>query len=339
MSMSLTEIFSGAISFMQSNKAAKIQEQHLEEQRQLQRKNIETLEQMRQQIATQTMQPMQAQSLQPIQPIQPIYVMQTPGQTLQPLQVQSAPVQPTPQPEPIAPAQPYSNYLKEYGQQSREDVSIGCIPCTRAHLSTTQAALQKAEQGDTDALASAREEMAALIEYDLTPEKLAATPERERKVLAKYAERIDSLRKELTGPVPDITTASASLKEAMRFARRGDEVTHPEVQERLARAEDLVNGLERISFSPERLSKLPAKERKRVKEVLPQLREVRQDLINNVHNADDLEAVTIRLTEIDKQLNPAPDKQQLHKAAEQAKTLNTEFRRDVLEAWKKAGEA
>ncbi|MFD3766931.1 MULTISPECIES: hypothetical protein [Paenibacillus] len=51
----------------------------------------------------------------------------------------------------------------------------------KSDLSAVPAALK---EGDAE---TAREKISALMEYELTPEKSTATPEKDRKVLAKYA--------------------------------------------------------------------------------------------------------------------------------------------------------
>lgn len=219
----------------------------------------------------------------------------------------------------------YSRYAPDM------DVSVGCVPCTRAHLATVSAALQEGQA------AAAREEIVALLEYDLTPQKLAATPERDREVLRRYAGKMQDLRAQLAGPVPDSTVAAASLKEALRFARE-DGMDHPEVQIRVQRTEEAINALERVKLAPEQLAKLPPDQAKAAKAALPALRKARQDLLNHAQTADDLEAVTARIATLDQQLNPPPPEETLEQLAEQAKTLNSEFRRDVMKAWKSTKE-
>ena len=255
---------------------------------------------------------------------------------LQPMQQGTAPAYLVPQQAPVQtaiaepesveemteePKKPYSKYAPDM------DVSIGCVPCTRAHLATITASLK-----DGDA-AAAREEMTALLEYDLTPEKLAKTPETERRILEKYAAEIDRLNNSLTGPNRDLTVASASLKEALRFARE-DGVTHPEVQERMARTEEAINKLERVTLAPEKLQGMDPEEAEKVREALPEIRKARQDLVNHVRTPEDLEDVTARIAVLDKKLNPTLSDEQLKEVQEQAKKLNMEFRKDVLQAWK-----
>lgn len=223
-------------------------------------------------------------------------------------------------------SRPYSAYAPDM------DVSIGCIPCTRAHLATIAASLKEADAGHLDQVAAAREEIVALREYDLTPEKLAATPAQDRAVLAKYADALGGLQKQLQGPAPEATMAAASLKEALRFARE-DGIAHPEVQIRMARTEESINALERVSLAPERLAKMEPEEAKRARAVLPDLRRARQDLINHVQTAEDLEQVTARIAVIDQTLNPPPDPQTVKQIAHQAQDLNRQFRSDVLESF------
>lgn len=338
-------LVSALVGWVQSRRSEQLVQQHLSETRENMKRTSEEMSKMRMQLeaahlksggqstAPVTLSPMQV-------PSQGVVLVQMPAAQV-PMVPATAPVANPPSPEePPAPAPtaPYSGYLQEYGQQTQEDVSVGCIPCTRAHLSTVAAALRRSENGDPTAVAAAREEMAALLEYDLTPAKLAATPARDREILAKYAGEIDSLSRSIAGPAPQITTASASLKEALRFAR-ADGVEHPEAQLRIAHTEDLVNEAERVSFSPERLSKLPAKARKQVKALLPELRATRQDLINNVHSADELEAVTVRLAQIDQALNPSPAAATVREVAGRATALNTQFRADVVAALKAGGNA
>lgn len=223
-------------------------------------------------------------------------------------------------------AKPYSAYAPDM------DVSIGCIPCTRAHLATIAASLKEADAGHLDQVAAAREEIVALREYDLTPEKLAATPEQDRAVLAKYANALGGLQEKLAGPAPEATMASASLKEALRFARE-DGIAHPEVQIRMARTEESINALERVSLAPERLKRMDPQEAKRAREVLPELRRARQDLINHVQTAEDLEEVTARIAVIDQTLNPPPDAAKVKQISQQAQDLNKQFRSDVLKSF------
>jgi len=71
----------------------------------------------------------------------------------------------------------------------------------------------------------------------------------------------------------------------------------------------------------------------RARAVLPDLRRARQDLINHVQAAEDLEQVTARIAVIDQTLNPPPDPQTVKQIAHQAQDLNRQFRSDVLKSF------
>jgi len=230
----------------------------------------------------------------------------------------------------------YSKYLAQVQEQAEVaapsdkplPVSVGCIPCTQRHLSVISTALQ---DGDVEL---AREEMAALLTYDLTPEKLAATPETDRKILEKYAARIADLNKALSPPVPEIVAAAGSVHESVRFARE-DGVSHPEVVKRLVEASDKVNAVESIRFAPTRLRTMPEEEQEKIRSVLPKLRETRQKLLNGTHTPVDIELVGANLSAISATLNGEPDEDTVTQAAAKAKELNQSFRADLIRAWAK----
>ena len=86
---------------------------------------------------------------------------------------------------------PYSQYAPEMA------VDVGCLPCGRAHIAGSFAALQSAAEkaqasGMTDGevqqrLAMVQEELTALMNYDWTPEKIAASPADEKAILDQVA--------------------------------------------------------------------------------------------------------------------------------------------------------
>lgn len=188
----------------------------------------------------------------------------------------------------------------------------------KSDLSAVSAALK---EGDAE---TAREEISALMEYKLIPEKLAATTEKDRKVLAKYATAISSLQKKIVQPVPELMAIAASLKEAIRFARV-DGIEHPEVQMRLERSEELVNGLERIRFAPEKILPLESKARDEIKQVLPEIREARHQLLNGITTPDDLEFVGARFALFSRKINVNPDPETLQLAQKEAAEFNSSF--------------
>ena len=89
------------------------------------------------------------------------------------------------------PDKPYSHYAPEMS------VDVGCLPCGRAHIAASFAALQSAADkaqasGMTDGevqqrLAMVQEELTALMNYDWTPEKIAASPADEKAILDQVA--------------------------------------------------------------------------------------------------------------------------------------------------------
>ncbi|NMP22199.1 hypothetical protein [Sulfobacillus harzensis] len=114
---------------------------------------------------------------------------QGPGWTPPPSEAQS----------PVPPPQdgPYSQYAPEMS------IDTGCVECGRGHLvgvdavlakATEDAAVKGADHPDVQArLAFAQEELAALFQYDWTPEKIARNPETERKVLEQFRPQVEAL--------------------------------------------------------------------------------------------------------------------------------------------------
>jgi hypothetical protein len=74
-----------------------------------------------------------------------------------------------------------------------------------------------------------------------------------------------------------IATVSASLKEAIRFSH-DEGIIHPEVQTRLATAEEEITALERYDWSPERVLNSPPEHQEIVNHYLPVIRELRQNI-------------------------------------------------------------
>jgi hypothetical protein len=94
-----------------------------------------------------------------------------------------------------------------------------------------------------------------------------------------------------------VVRMSASLKEALRFARE-DGLDHPEVQQRLRDVQawgQSLPALERFDLAPERLAQLPPAEQARWRAALPHLRRARQAVVNPVTSVADLEAAAATL--------------------------------------------
>lgn len=97
----------------------------------------------------------------------------------------------------------------------------------------------------------------------------------------------------LPGPVPadvagPVTEVSATLKEALRFARE-DGMEHPEVRRRLEDAELILTDLERFGLAPERIRRLPEEEQEAVRSLAPALRRLRQQVVARLQSPADLE--------------------------------------------------
>jgi len=84
-----------------------------------------------------------------------------------------------------------------------------------------------------------------------------------------------------------ISTVSASLNEAVRFAR-SEGINHPEVVRRIGIAMDELNIMERIDLAPDKLIGLNEKEKEIAEWVLKKSRELRH-MIDEIKTPEDLE--------------------------------------------------
>lgn len=92
----------------------------------------------------------------------------------------------------------YSVYAPEMS------LDAGCLPCGRAHIAASYAALKAAAQRAQTAgmadpqvqqrLTMVQEELDALMLYDWTPEKIARSPEDEQRILEHVAPQTEALR-------------------------------------------------------------------------------------------------------------------------------------------------
>jgi len=87
-----------------------------------------------------------------------------------------------------------------------------------------------------------------------------------------------------------ISTVSAALNEAMRFAR-SDGVKHPEVIHRIGIALDELNIMERIDLASDKIYRLPEEDKEFANWILNQSRELRH-LLDGVKTVEDLEYAT-----------------------------------------------
>ena len=102
-----------------------------------------------------------------------------------------------PQEPPREAETPYSSYAPEM------DVDTGCLPCGKAHLGTVDALLREAAEAASgegmtspevqDRLSVAEEEIMALFADDWTAERIAKSPEGDRRILEEYGPRVQEI--------------------------------------------------------------------------------------------------------------------------------------------------
>ena len=124
--------------------------------------------------------------------------------------------------------------------------------------------------------------------------------ERERKGLPEIPRKEVKEETKGTACLPcsrdHLSTVSASLNEAVRFARK-EGINHPEVLRRIGIALDELNIMERIDLAPENLTKLSEEERKIAKWALIEARELRH-MITDIESVEDLEKVAAKASEV-----------------------------------------
>ena len=86
-----------------------------------------------------------------------------------------------------------------------------------------------------------------------------------------------------------LSSATAALSEAIRFAKTGD-IIHPEVVSRITLAMDELNAFERIDGAPEKVTKLPPNEKKMMDDMMAASRNIRHH-ITDIQTPQDLEKV------------------------------------------------
>lgn len=89
----------------------------------------------------------------------------------------------------------------------------------------------------------------------------------------------------------ELLQASGDYKEALRFAR-DDGMDHPEVKDRLARAEERIADVERFWLTPDRIASLPDQTQQGLRNLLKPFRRFRQNALNALVTVDDLEHVS-----------------------------------------------
>jgi len=96
-----------------------------------------------------------------------------------------------------------------------------------------------------------------------------------------------------------LITVRGTLKEALRFALGEQEgVNHPEVTERLDAAAEELTVMERFDLSPEKIANTTPEERVVINQLLPRLRNMRQQLLNGVDSPEHLQELASSVGEI-----------------------------------------
>lgn len=111
------------------------------------------------------------------------------------------------------------------GHPAAEEVSTGCLPCARAHLSTVAGTLKEAlrfarEKGMghpevQSRLQTAEEDITVIERHDWTPEKLLRSPEDQRRAMQSFIPRLRALRQQVIqiASVADLEQAAAAAGE------------------------------------------------------------------------------------------------------------------------------
>lgn len=138
---------------------------------------------------------------------------------------------------------------------------IACAACTKDHLAT-MAGAAKALTHTTDPtmqryqLARIAGEIAALEQYDWTPEKIAATPADKLRPVEAVQPAVRQLQAQLATP-SDIALAWGALDECIRFAEgRPTDRDRSEIAQRLQDIDERMNYLERVTLAPEHTANL-----------------------------------------------------------------------------------
>lgn len=96
-------------------------------------------------------------------------------------------------------------------------------------------------------------------------------------------------------------TVAGLLKEALRFARE-EGINHPEVVNRLDAAAEELAVLERVDLAPENIQNSPEKEKQVIYAVLPEIRKLRQEVVNNITDAKKLEETAAKTVELNRKI-------------------------------------
>lgn len=135
-----------------------------------------------------------------------------------------------------------------------EDVAqgIACINCLRQHLGTMQSSAEQLP--NRQALARITAEYHILMRYDLTVEKIAATPEPHQTVVRQTVQQLQPIGQQLSAATPQaIALAWGALDESIRFARSNPRAARDqaEIALRMADVDAYGSYVERVVLAPE----------------------------------------------------------------------------------------
>lgn len=227
---------------------------------------------------------------------------------------------------PDRPPNPTSRYLTEEGVPPETD----CFNCATGHLAAMSGALrhaaERAEQvGRCDDtcqqwVALAVKEPQALFSQDWTPDRYQRETEQGKAIIDKYSPRIRDVVNTLlpNEQARDIAEAAGLLNETIRFTSAGDPLDHPEVERRIAEAEQKLATAERSTIWPD--------------DVAQEIRKVRRDVGSYINEPGDVPRVA---TEADRLLMDAGKQSwdklspsELRRLADEAESMRREFRED-----------
>lgn len=240
---------------------------------------------------------------------------------------------------------PHTKADDVYSAGNRYDT--GCVVCGKAHLAATAGMLDRAAQmsaakGQCDIdcayyVAAAQREVVNLLDYDWTPEQIAATPPQDQAALNKWLPALREAQDRMfvgTEMVArhNLARAAGALEEAGRFARSSG-VDHPEAQKRITDAEEWLAATERAEWSPERRGQMDPAIRPIVDENLPKFRKQRQFLLNGIQSPEDLDRVAADVGVLNAQIQGVALQQltadQVQDMARSMDTIRRGFRADV----------
>lgn len=147
---------------------------------------------------------------------------------------------------PAGPAAAVSSYSDDVAQ------GVACINCLRQHLGTMQSSAD--ELPSPAALARIAAEYHILMRYDLTAEKIAATPEPHQTVVKETVQQLQPIGQQLSTATPQaIALAWGALDESIRFARSNPRTTrdNAEIALRMADVDAYGSYVERVILAPE----------------------------------------------------------------------------------------